>query len=115
MENDYENSIVISSSEYNSDDTRNGFELDSGQDTNDCYDAAVGYTEMTVEEVDEAVSDSIKEEKVDEAVSDNIKEEKEESMFKAIKNQNIDLETNSDNDSDVELIELDKPLVIDVN
>ncbi|XP_053407274.1 uncharacterized protein LOC128559496 [Mercenaria mercenaria] len=109
MEEDLSNSIIISSSEYNSDDTRNGFEFDSSQDTNDTADSvAVGYTEMTVEEINSIVSDNFGSTKANLV-------EKDERNFGEIHIKSEDVQNNSDNDSDVELIEIDRPLIIDVN
>lgn len=102
----YANSAVVSSSEYNSDDTRNGFDLESSQDTYDSFEGSSGvdYSEMTLDEMQTAYAEHNSE--IGEA---------EKNMFKEVKIECENSKLNTDSDSDVELIEIDKPLVIDVD
>lgn len=101
------NSVILSGSDYNSDDTRNGFELDSSQETNDTRDCTtVNYTALEDRDTVRNVSEKASDEKF-------IEKECDKRNFKEIDDKSE--ETYSNDDSDVELIDFDRPLVIDVS
>lgn len=108
---DFSNSsIIISSSECNSDDTRTEFELDNTQDQFD-MDSSQNTNDSIVEQYTEMKDEGV----YGDVKCENNANKCEVREFKEISNKCEDGELNTDYDSDVELIELEKPLVIDVN
>lgn len=101
---DISSSIFVSSSECNSDDTRNGFDFESSQETTDSV-AGNEYTELT-REYSRGARDLRTPEMKTEAIN-------EVSNFKEVRGHSQS--HSSENDSDVELIELEKPLIIDID
>ncbi|XP_060570993.1 uncharacterized protein LOC132729285 [Ruditapes philippinarum] len=105
---DLSSSVILSSSEYNSDDTRNGFELDSSQETNDTRDStSVSFLNVKDEMINQTVPGGTV------SATKHIQVESDIRNFKEIDDRREQVD--SDDDSDVELIEFDRPLVIDVN
>jgi hypothetical protein len=105
---DLSSSVILSSSEYNSDDTRNGFELDSSQETNDTRDStSVSFPNVKDEMINQTMPGGTV------SGTKHIQVESDIRNFKEIDDRREQVD--SDDDSDVELIEFDRPLVIDVN